>query len=72
MSTGKFNRFNILIFIQNNSHDQLLVVYMSILYSTDKITRHHIQWLKLARVENERPSPIISSLHYKFYNYLYI
>jgi len=67
-----FNRFNILIFIQNNLHDQLLVVYMSKIYNNDKITRHRIQWHKLARVKNERPSPIISSLRYKLYNYLYI
>jgi len=42
---------------------------MSKIYNNDKITRHRIQWRKLARVYNERPSPIISGLHY---NYMFI
>jgi len=50
ISSRNFNRLNILIFIQNNLHDQLLVVYMSKIYNNDKITRHRIQWRKLARV----------------------
>jgi len=50
VSSHNFNRFNISIFLQNDLHDQLLVVHMSKIYNKDKITWHRLQWRRLARV----------------------
>jgi len=50
----------------------VLVIDVSKIYNNDKVTRHRLRWRrrrKLARVYNERPSSISSSLRY---NDLYI
>jgi len=49
-SSHNLNQSNISIFLQNNLHDQLLVVYMSKMYNNDKITRHRLQWCRRAGV----------------------